>query len=789
MYFHKIHHPANFRFATSYARSRLRAGTEAFRVRLDDLGASVFRLRVEHPRWPRPFSRAALAAEVQDDHDAKSPKRSWSAGFRRDGALELRDDAGRVFLRTRNGGGFGVSGPAWLLHLQHEPDMQFYGMGEKAPGLELSRRRTKFWNADVWADFDFNRVLNASADPQYLSIPWLIIKRGNTYAGLLIDNPFPVFMATAPDLRIVPHLDRENRPIVDFYVGAPDGRPDIYLIAGPSLDELTRKLQRLCGVTPRPPLWALGHHQSRWGYRGAADLEELDRSFRRHGIPCDGLWLDIDYMRGYRVFTLDRTHLPRPARQLAALNRRGRRVIPIIDPGVKVDPAYAVYRDGLRRGVFCLNPAGTPFTGFVWPGATVFPDFATPAARAWWTERIRQFIAQGFSGAWIDMNDPSTGPSDSSAMLFNRGRDAHATYHNQYANGMAAATHDGLEAARPGRRPFILTRSGYIGINRHAAVWTGDNFSNENHLRACIPMSLNLALSGVPFNGPDVPGFGGDATPALAAAWYKACFLFPFLRNHSAIGTRPQEPWAFGAATTRVIGHFIRLRYKLLPYLYNLFIQHERTGAALLRPLFHDFPDSPQLPLGAIDDQFLAGPALLQAPFLATAVASRAVVLPPCRWFDAASGRWLAGGRRIVARNAAASTPLFVRDGSLIPMQRGEPRDTEKDLHAIEVHLFLSPSFRGEAVLDYTADDGDTLDYRRGAETRVRITATRRRKAIAIACASSGRGAGPLRVRFVVYTASTLVLQGTGPLALTPHRWRFAGAPLRCRVSEAVTIA
>lgn len=777
MYFHKIHHPANFRFVTRAkqraGRGTLRAGDASIRFEIRDLGESVFRLRCDHDRWPADYAHTKLDECFNGASD-------WKLAVSGDGSLKLAGAEGQTMLQTARGRGFGVSGRAWLLQFQHNETMQFYGMGEKTLGLELSRQRTKFWNADVWADFSFHRVVNESADPMYLSIPHLIIKQQNTYIGILINNPRAAFMATAPDLRIVPHLDRENQPIVDFYLGAPDGAPDVYFIAGPSLDGLTRKLQRLCGVTPRPPLWALGHHQCRWGYQSFADLDRLDREFRKHKIPCDGLWIDIDYMRGYRVFTIDKTHFSNPRKQLAELKRRGRRIIPIIDPGVKVDNTYDVYRDGLRHRAFCLNPSGTPFVGFVWPGATVFPDFSMPRARRWWAKWTRKLAANGFDGAWIDMNDPSTGPSEPSEMLFNEGRIEHDAYHNLYANGMAQATRDGFEQARPGLRQFTLTRSGSIGISKLSAVWTGDNFSNGHHLRQCIPTSLNLALSGVPFNGPDVPGFGGDATPELAIAWYKACFLFPFLRNHSAIHTREQEPWAFGTATTKIIGDLIRLRYRLLPYLYNLFIEQERSGRAILRPLFHDFLDTPALPLGKIADQFLVGPAIMQAPVVEPAGKIRRIVLPDAEWFDSSTGRWLRGNRTITAKATAASTPLFIRDGSIIPMQNGDA----KDLRDIELHLFLSPKFSGEAVFDYTADDGETVAYQRGEETRVRFIAKREGAAIRVRAETISSAAGKIRARLVAYSSSRIVCGNER--AMRPHRWNFNGADLPCRISSPI---
>lgn len=781
MHFHKIHHPDNFLFGRTARDGSLRAGRDRLTPRIDRLGEDVFRLRVGGRSWPRSYSQTRL-------HTRFARGDTW--GFERAGdGFVLKDAAGLPFLETSPDRGFGVSGRAWTMVFRHQADMRFHGMGEKALGLELSGRRTKFWNTDVWADFNFHHVVNEAPDPLYLSIPWLIIRRGDTWAGILVHNPFAVFMATAPDLRIVPHLDREKEPIVDFYLGAPDGQPELYFIAGPTLAEVTRKMQRLVGVTPRPPLWSLGYHQCRWGYRDCDDLDRLDREFRRHKFPCDGLWLDIDYMRGYRVFTLDSKHWKSPKKRLAALAAKGRRIVPILDPGVKIDPDYEVYRDGRHHDVFCRNPAGTPFTGFVWPGRTAFPDFSREDARRWWARHVRDFAKLGFAGAWIDMNDPSTGPSEQSEMLFNRGRDAHETFHNQYANGMARATRDGFEQAAPGRRPFLLTRSGWIGIGSLSAAWTGDNFSNEHHLRQCISTSLNLALSGVPFNGPDVPGFGGDASPELAVAWFKTCFLFPFLRNHSAIGTREQEPWKFGPGTLATIRRVVRLRYKLMPYLYNLFVTHSRDGSAILRPLFHDFSNPTGLPLERVADQFLVGPALMQAPVLDPKAAQRDVILPDATWFDATSGRWLAGNRRIRVRSSRESTPLYVRDGCLVPMHRGEPGDTVGALNAIELHVFLSPRFKGEARFDYTSDDGETDAHERGAETRIVFTARRTRGQLSVGAQVISSGFGSVRVRIVVHGADrTLQFVTAGKparrVALATKSARFTGQLLTTRVSR-----
>jgi alpha-glucosidase len=780
MYFHKIHDPINCSFPARFDRAsrRLDVGQHSLELTLDDLGADVFRVRVSGARWSHQHSQAELSPP--NAHAEFAPSRA-RVSLGPCAELELQAADGALLLRSVPGESFGVCGAAWLFHFELPSDAQFYGMGEKGVGFERSGLRTKFWNTDVWADFPMSQVRHAATDPMYASVPWVIIKQVNRYVGLLLNAPGAAFLRTPPAGRSPP--DRH------LWFGAPDGQPELFILVGPSLRELTEKLQRLVGVTPRPPLWALGHQQCRWGYKSQAELDELARQFTRHAIPNDGLWLDIDYMVGYRVFTVSSEHWPDVEAGLSALRAKGFHVVPILDPGVKLDPGYDVYDDGKRRKVFCLNPEGKPYVGYVWPGQTVFPDFSLPRVREWWSERVARFARLGFSGAWVDMNDPSTGATENAEMLFDQGKRDHPSYHNQYGAGMAHATRAGFEKAYPDERPFILTRSAFTGTARHAAVWTGDNISNWYHLQKCIEVSLHLALSGIPFNGPDVPGFGDDPDADLAVAWYKVCFLFPFLRNHSQKHARFQEPWTFGKSSG-VIRRYIRLRYKLLPYLYQLFIEQERTGAAILRPLFYDFPDKPELPLGEVADQFLVGPAILQAPVVTPAAHARRVLLPDTAWFDARNGAWRRGNRTISVRQALGETPLYIRAASLIPMQVGERKHNQNDLSDLELHAFCPPG--GAASLDYTFDDGHSLAYRRGKQSRVRFDAEAKGDTLRVRARAEENGAGPLNVRFVLHAPLETLVYDDGSseqrLPLRSAKARLTGEPLSVRVSRVVRV-
>lgn len=736
MYFNKIRHPSNFAFAAPAAAT------------VKHLGGDVHRISIcGRQPWENP-SQAELATKLPG-------KARHAVTLTPDNGLFVTESAtGRELLAGIPGATHGTCGDAWLLQFRHHEDMRFYGLGEHSGKLEKSGLRVKFWNTDLWGDFSMHEIKNAHPNPLYVSIPWLIVKQGNDYIGLLVNHPGAVFMDLASSfIWAADNLDDRNRR--SFYLGAPYGDTEVYLIVGPSLPELTCKLQKLVGVTPLPPLWALGHHQCRWGYAGPQDLEELDRKFTEHRIPNDGLWLDIDYMDRYKVFTFepklwgDETNI---RQKLAALAKKGRRVVPILDPGVKVESGYFACDNGLKAGVFCLNPSGNPYVGFVWPGKTYMPDYSLPKTRAWWAAHVKEFADLGNAGAWLDMNDPSVGAVELDDMLFDHGKQPHEYYHNQYALGMAKASREGFLASRPAERPFLLARSAFVSSSKYTAVWTGDNFANWHHLRGCIPLSLGLALSGQPFNGPDVCGFGGDTTPELAIAWYKAGFLFPFLRNHSMLNTRRQEPWALGAPALKIIGHYIRLRYKLLPYLYNCFIAQEQTGEAILRPLFYDYADTPALPLDRISDQFLVGRDILQAPVLDEGEITRALVLPGAhRWFSAQDGRWLDGGQSIKVTAKASETPLFIREGALVPMQLGERTMQKNDLGKIELHCFLLPDTTDISASTYAFDDGLSFGYRNGERTSVTFTAKSNGDELIITVASFTAGYQPLSVQLVVH--------------------------------------
>ncbi|MCS6771872.1 MAG: glycoside hydrolase family 31 protein [Kiritimatiellae bacterium] len=777
VYFRKFPHFLNFEFIRRVdRRGSARAGRSGLHIEFRQFGNGICRLRLRGP-WQ--------SVPLLSGLDPRRPKRGsapvYEASMDATGAVAVRAPDGAEVFSAPAGSAIGVSGSATVFLFERRDDDRFYGMGEKLLGLELSGRQSKFWNTDAFADFHWKEVFEDRPDPYYASIPYLIVHRGRHWIGLLLDNPQATFIHTGASFP-----DGSGSAAPRIALGAESGASDLYVIAAESLPELTRLYQTLVGRTPLPPVWALGYHQCRWGYQSESDLLELDGKFREHGIPCDGLWIDIDYMQSFKVFTVDPKHFPDFGAAVKRLEENGRKVIPILDPGVKREPGYSIYDDGQKHDIFCRNPQGGEFVGQVWPGDTVFPDFSLPEGRKWWAENVRKFAAAGIRGAWIDMNDPSTGFVQNDAMRFQKGRLPHDAFHNQYALGMAIATREGFAAAHPGRRPFVISRSGYVGIGKYAAIWTGDNCSNYHYLKLAIPCTLNLALSGVPFNGPDIGGFAGDTSPQLLRDWQKACFLFPFCRNHSAKGTRRQEPWAFDRLTLRVVRHYIRLRYKLRPYLYNLFIRHEEDGDAIIRPLFYDFDSTTDFPLDRIEDEFMIGPAILQAPILDGERRTRDVILPgPAAWWSAIDSRWIEAPCRLTVSPTEEQTPLYVREGSILPMSVGEPVDNRWNPLEIEAHIFLRNRDGAQASATYTCDDGDTDGYRSGQRSSVVIRAEVHGRDLVVQTETIEDGFGIGSIALVLYDRFSRVFFDGAPVRLVSKSWRFCGTLQRVRASAA----
>lgn len=625
MDFSKIPHPVNFDFADS-AQSK----------NFSHLGNGIFRLRISFGKDnPRSFEWNENAFRTNESDKDLSARLKFSKG-----KLKILSTSGKTLLQSAGEGFFGTCETKWLMRFEPDPEFHFYGLGERSGKFDRKGTRAQMWNVDAWGAHGTVKCRDDEPDPLYANIPFLLIRKREKAIGIFVNDAGRVFFSLSPDMRL--HPSQEPVKGSSLYFGSTSGPADVFFIVGNDAADVVSKFGKLAGPYNVPPEWALGYHQSRWGYAGTEDLEELDCEMAKREIPCDGLFLDIDYMDRYKVFTTNKKLFENPAKTAKALLKKGRHVIPILDPGVR-DENYFIRNDGMRKNIFCKNPTGDFYRGFVWPGATLFPDFSTKEGSFWWTKNVEKFSRQGFYGYWIDMNDPSTGSVSDDEMLFDRGRKNHESFHNLYANAMAKATFEGLQKAHPGESPFILSRSATFGMGRYAGIWLGDNFSTWKALRESIPMALNVSLSGIPLVGADVGGFGEDSSAELLARWAEAAVLFPFFRIHSSKNCKRQEPWAFGKSCEERVKNAILFRERMRPVLYKLFKKARETGAPVMRPLFYLGKDAAKISDARMEDEYLVGNSLLVAPILEQGKASRPVELPRGKWQNLSTGKIFSG--------------------------------------------------------------------------------------------------------------------------------------------------
>ena len=434
---------------------------------------------------------------------------------------------------------YGTLNDAFWVRRSYEAGDAIYGLGEKTGRHNRRGRGFTLWNTDILnphaaAPFGGDGE-SVDFDPYYVSIPFFHHHTADgKVAASFVDNGYrAAYDFSRPD---------------EYSFRFEGGQYTEYVFAGPSLPDIVEAYTWLTGRAAPPPLWALGYHQCRWKAYSQADVEALGARHRELGIPCDALWLDIEYMDGYRVFTWNTELFPDAPGMLERLRAQGLRVITIIDPGVKHEPGYAVFDAAVERDVLCRTEGGDIYIGEVWPGDTAFPDFVTEDGRRWWGELNAAHVQSGLAGIWNDMNEPATGAMAPERMRFNRGQDSHERWHNQYALLMAMGTRDGLLEAMPELRTFILSRAGFAGIQRYAANWMGDNQARWDHLWLSIPMANGFGLSGQPFVGADVGGFAGHSNAELFLRWLQYAALTPFCRNHSMLGDVDQYAWSWGDA-------------------------------------------------------------------------------------------------------------------------------------------------------------------------------------------------------------------------------------------------
>ncbi|MBN1116310.1 MAG: DUF5110 domain-containing protein [Bacteroidales bacterium] len=564
-------------------------------------------------------------------------------------------------------------------------EVDFYGTGEVTGELLRNGKVRTLWNTDNYGYMRYHAL------QLYQSHPWVMgVRSDGTAIGVLADNTW------------------KQRIVLDDKISFESEGPAFRVIVIQKKDpaELLHALADLTGHMPLPPLWSLGYQQCRWSYYPDSRVREIADTFRLKKIPCDVIWMDIHYMEGYRIFTFSEEYFPNPVGLNNYLHAKDFKSIWMIDPGVKYDEDYFIYKSGTDKDVWVKNAQGEDFVGDVWPGPCVFPDFTQQKTQKWWASQYKDYLATGIDGVWNDMNEPSVFNGPGWTMPVDNmhlgdeilPKASHERYHNVYGMLMVKSSREGILAAIPEKRPFILTRSNFLGGQRYAATWTGDNLAIWDHLKTSIPMVLNFGLSGQPCSGPDIGGFGGNATPELYGQWIATGVFYPFSRSHTAEGTNNQEPWAFGEEIEQVSRTAISRRYRLLPYLYTLFYKASQTGMPVMQPVF--FADFKDESLRSEDEAFLLGSDLLIIPKWATEPS-----LPEGNWRTVS----LVGED---SKNDAYQPEIKIREGAIVPLTSIIQNTTSYKLDTITLLVSLDEQEKARGELYY--DEGEGFGYQEG---------------------------------------------------------------------------
>lgn len=610
-----------------------------------------------------------------------------------DNTLLSQDEAGFHWEENYEFGGNIVK----MSKISHDGE-SFYGLGDKPQNLNLKGKRFENWVTDSYA-------YTKDQDPLYKAIPFYTGLHHKKAYGIFFDNSFRSFFDFA----------HERRNVTSFW--AQGGEMNYYFIYGPKMEDVVCNYTDLTGKPHQlPPLWTLGFHQCKWSYYPESKVKEITAKFRELKIPCDAIYLDIDYMDGFRCFTWNKEYFPDPKRMVKELADDGFKTVAIIDPGIKVDDEYSIFKEGLEKDYFCKRADGPYMKGKVWPGECYFPDYTKPEVREWWSGLFKELIEDiGIKGVWNDMNEPAvmevpnkTFPDDV-RHDYDGNPCSHRKAHNVYGMQMARATYHGLKKFSYPKRPFVITRAAYSGTQRYTSTWTGDNVATWEHLTIANIQAQSLAMSGYSFVGSDIGGFAEQPQGELFARWIQLGVFHPFCRVHSSGDHGDQEPWSFDDEVTNIVRKFVEIRYQLLPYLYTAFWQYIQDGTPLIKSLV--LYDQNDVHTHYRTDEFIYGDKILVCPVNEANSKGRRMYFPKGRWYNFWNNKVVKGGKEAWVDADLDSMPIFIKEGAIIPKYPIQQYVDEKEIDEVVLDIYYK---EGKEVSTLFDDAHDGYDYTKG---------------------------------------------------------------------------
>jgi alpha-glucosidase len=568
---------------------------------------------------------------------------------------------------------------------------RFIGLGEKTGPLDRKGAGYQNWNTDHFG-------YPPDSDPLYCSTPFYIGIHNDLAYGLYLDNSHKTHF----------NFGASNRRFSSF--SADQGDMAYYFIHEENIEEIISSYTDLTGRMDLPPIWSLGYQQCRYSYKPDKEVLSIARIFREKEIPADVLVLDIHHMEQYKIFTWDRQDFPNPKQMIEKLEEMGFKVVVICDPGIKIEEGYEAYDSGKEGDVFIKYPDGEYYEGEVWPGWCHFPDFTNAKTRNWWQEKLKAYTDLGILGLWNDMNEIATwGQYLPELIEFNFEGEKASTRkaRNVYGMQMARSTYEGAKQNSPNKRVFNLTRAGFSGIQRYAAVWTGDNVADDEHMLLGVRLVNSLGLAGVAFSGYDIGGFAGDADSQLFARWISIGAFAPFFRGHSMINSRDSEPWAYGEEVEEISRNYINLRYKIMPYIYSAFYQAHEKGIPVARSLAIYHPHDEKIYHSLYENQYFFGPDIMVAP-VASKVNLAKVYFPEGEWYDLYDDTFYQGKQEAIVECPIEKLPVFVKASAIIPMQEKLQNLSNNFNDCLHLHIYNG---KEDNNMEYYEDDGETFDH------------------------------------------------------------------------------
>lgn len=607
---------------------------------------------------------------------------------------------GRVINKDCEGFGMQAQGDQKTAYKELQEGERFLGLGEKTGPLDRRGRGYENWNTDHFA-------YEIDADPLYSSIPFFIGVHSELSYGIFVDNSYKSHF----------NFGASNNRFSSFSVDS--GDLNYYFING-AVAEIIESYTWLTGRMKLPPLWSIGYQQCRYSYYPDTEVLDVAKKFRDKNIPADVIVLDIHYMDEYKIFSWDKKRFPHPDKMVKELSEMGFEVVVICDPGIKKEDGYLPYETGLKEDIYLKYPDNSNYEGEVWPGWCNFPDFTQDKARNWWKEMLKSYTDIGIKGFWNDMNEIATwGQMLPDNIMFDFEGEGGTTKkgRNVYGMQMARSSFEGAKENLKGKRPFNLTRAAFAGVQRYSTLWTGDNVANEDHMFLGVRLVNSLGLSGVAFSGYDIGGFVGNGQSNLFARWIQVGAFSPFFRGHSVINSHDSEPWSYGEEVEDISKNYIRLRYKLIPYIYNSFLIASEKGLPITRSLSIDYTNNDKIYSEEFENQYLFGDSIMVAPIRSTASFAK-IYLPDGDWYEFFTDERIKGNQEVIKEYSLEHLPLFVKASAIIPLYADATYNSTEIGKTLELHIYQGENSNS---FEYYEDDGTSYEHENGCYHRRNI--------------------------------------------------------------------